>query len=384
MPPEYFDVHTHLNFSAYEKDLSEVLETCRQNKIWLVNVGSQKDTSQKAVDIAATAKSGVFAAVGLHPTYVSVPSNAESNIEENTENSDSSAAMTRHSGNSKERPILNLNNQVGSTMTRHSASSCAENIGEKAENIGGKFDYDFYKKLALNPKVVAIGECGLDYAVFAREKNERPQKRASADLSAKASASAEALCEGGLTDDEIENLKDAQKKVFIKQIELAKDVKKPLMIHCRNSQGQSDAFPDLISILNSSATGGSASGGKSQILNPVPGIIHFFSGNLNDAKKLLDLGFYFSFGGAITYVSRKTGLSGYEEALKFLPVERILSETDAPYVAPNPYRGQRNEPLFMLESIKKIAEIKSVPLENLKEQLIKNAFAVFRLPSFNF
>lgn len=290
MSPEYFDVHTHLNFSAYEKDLGEVLSRCRQNKIWLVDVGSQKDTSLKAVEIAEQEKTGIFSSVGLHPVHT-----FES---------------------------FHDQNEIG---------------GDKSfVSRGEKFDYDFYKNLAKNPKVVAIGECGLDYYHLPEE-----------------------------------SLKKIEKETFISQIELAAEVKKPLMIHCRNSQNQSDAFSDLIQILESR---------RSLLKNPA-GIIHFFSGNLGDAKKLLDLDFYFSFGGAVTYASRKTGKNGYEEALKFLPVERILSETDAPYVAPNSCRGKRNEPLFMIESIKKIAELKNISFEELKERLVKNAFAVFRLPS---
>jgi TatD DNase family protein len=289
MFPEYFDVHTHLNFDAYKDDLSEVLARCRKEKIWLVNVGSQADTSQKAIEIAETEKTGVFASIGLHPIH-----------------------------------------------TFESFHDKSELVGVEKGFVsrGEKFDYDFYKKLAQNPKVVAIGECGLDYYHLPDE-----------------------------------SLKKNEKEVFISQIYLAAEVKKPLMIHCRNSQNQNDAFSDLIQILNS----------KSSVLNSPPGIIHFFSGNLDDAKKLLDLGFYFSFGGAITYASRKTGLSGYEEALKFLPADRILSETDAPYVAPASRRGQRNEPFFIPESIQKIAEIKNIPLEDLKEQLAKNALNVFRL-----
>ncbi|MCL5733314.1 MAG: TatD family hydrolase [Patescibacteria group bacterium] len=287
MSPDFFDVHTHLNFSAYEKDLSEVLARCRKNKIWLVNVGSQKDTSLKAIEIA-NAKEGIFASIGLHPIH--------------------------------------------SFESFHDKNEISGDKGFASR--GEKFDYDFYKNLAQNPTVVAIGECGLDYYHLPNE-----------------------------------SLKELEKETLISQIELAAEVKKPLMIHCRNSQNQNDAFYDLISILNS----------KSSILNSPPGIIHFFSGNLEDAKNLLGLGFYFSFGGAVTYASRKTGKSGYEETLKFLPIDRILSETDAPYVAPVPYRGQRNEPLFMIESIKKIAEIKNIDFEKLKIQLVKNAFDVFQL-----
>ena len=145
----------------------------------------------------------------------------------------------------------------------------------------------------MDPKVVAIGECGLDYY---------------------------------RTEDREQRTKDKQKEVFVRHIELACEVGKPLMIHCR------DAYDHLVEILNS----------KSEILNDPPGIIHFFAGTKEDAKKLLDLGFLFTFGGVITFAR------DYGEIICFIPMGRILSETDAPYVTPAPYRGKRNEPLYVI------------------------------------
>ena len=144
----------------------------------------------------------------------------------------------------------------------------------------GGFDYDYYKELALDPRVVAIGECGLDY--FRIKNNEL-------------------------------GIKGKQKWAFEEQIRLASDVQKPLMIHCRN------AFGDLIEILTH----------NSKLLIPGrSGVIHFFSGTKDEAKKLADMGFYFTFGGVITFVR------DYDEVIRFIPADRILSETDAPYVTP--------------------------------------------------
>ena len=295
--PFLFDSHTHLQFSAFNNDRDEVIKRTLDDNIWIVNVGSQKDTSKKAVDLANKYPEGVYATVGLHPIHVD-----------------------------------------------KNHYDFQEFDGDNGFNPRGeKFDYDFYKNLARNEKVVAIGECGLDYAVFAREQGERLQKQ----------ASAEALREGGLPSEE--KLKDKQKEIFIKHIELAHEINKPLMVHCRQ------AFDDLISVLISHLS----------FLNTPPGIIHFFTGTSDDAKKLLEMEFYFTFGGLITYNRQ------FDEIIKFLPLEKILLETDAPYVAPEPYRGKRNEPIYIIETAKKLAGIKNISLEKICEQTTENAIKVF-------
>ena len=264
------DSHTHLQFPQFDKDRDEVIKRALDNAIWLVNVGADKESSIKAVELANKYKEGVYAAVGVHP-----------------------------------HEIRN------------------ENLGMR----GGTFDYEFLKRLALEPKVVAIGEAGLDYY--------RNREIQSAEL----------------------RIKNLQKEIFIKHIELAKEVNKPLMIHCR------DAFPDLIEILNS----------EFLILNSPPGVVHFFTGTLDDAKKLLAMGFYFTFGGLITFNR------SFDEIIKFIPMEKILLETDAPYVAPEPYRGKRNEPLYIIETAKKLAEIKGVSFEEICRQTTENAGRIFGL-----
>lgn len=196
----------------------------------------------------------------------------------------------------------------------------------------GNWDYDFFKKLAIDKKVVAIGECGLDY--YTRNNAEQKQT---------------------LNDAE----KEKQKELFLQNIRLSQELNKPLVIHCReaHSTGSGQAFSDLIKILQENDT--------------QPGVLHFFTGTMDDAKKLLDLGFYFTFGGLITFIR------DYDEIIKFIPLERLLVETDAPFVAPVPYRGKRNEPAYVIEVAKKMAEIKGVSFEKVCEQTTENVRKVF-------
>ncbi|MBI2056599.1 MAG: TatD family hydrolase [Candidatus Sungbacteria bacterium] len=188
--------------------------------------------------------------------------------------------------------------------------------------VGETFDYAAYKKLAEHPKAVAIGECGLDYFRMREES------------------------------------KTKQQEVFEQHIALSHEVGKPLMIHCRN------AFDDLIEILKA----------KSYHLKDDAGVIHFFSGTVENAKKLLDLGFSFSFGGVITFTR------DYDEQAKYIPLDRILIETDAPYVAPVPHRGKRNEPIYVVETAKKLTEIKNISLEEIAQKTTANAKHIFNLP----
>ncbi len=150
-------------------------------------------------------------------------------------------------------------------------------------------------------------------------------------------------------------MKEIQKNTFVQQIKLAKELNKPLMIHCR------EAFDDVIQILSS----------NSQLLNTPPGIIHFFTGTIEDARTLLEMGFYFTFGGLITYNRQ------FDEIIKFIPLEKILLETDAPYVAPEPHKGKRNEPIYIQETAKELAKIKNISLEKISEQTTQNAFKIF-------
>ncbi len=193
------------------------------------------------------------------------------------------------------------------------------------------FDADIFRELAKHPKTVAIGECGLDYYRMASDKREAESER--------------------------------QKKVFLQQIEIARESNKPLMIHCR------EAFPDLIQLLDAH-----------RLPLTDPGIIHFFTGTAEDAQKLLELGFAFTFGGAITFPPRKGKTAGdYDDVIRMLPLEAILSETDAPYVAPVSHRGQRNEPAYVVEVVQKLAELKGVSVDDMAAHIRENAARILKI-----
>lgn len=202
------------------------------------------------------------------------------------------------------------------------------------------FDYNFYKSLAEDPKVVAIGEFGFEY--YIRDPN---------------------LQRFGIKDEE----RERQKEIFLNHLKLAQEVSKPLMIHCRDSHSLDSsfrAFDDLIDMLETN---------RAMLITGRPGVLHFFTGSLENAKKLLELGFYFTFGGLITF-SRD-----FDEVIQSIPLSRLLLETDAPYVSPAPYRGKRNEPAYIIEVARKLAEIKKVSFEETCKATAENAVKIFNL-----
>ena len=214
---------------------------------------------------------------------------------------------------------------------KKTSQECVE-LAEKHENIFASiglhptdndeiFDIDYYRELAKHPKVVAVGETGLDY--YRIENRE---------------------------------LRIKQVEIFIKHIELALELNKPLMIHCR------DAHDDVIEILKAKSL---------KLKANLRGNIHFFSGVWEQAQKYFDLGFSISFAGPITFSNQ------YNETIKNAPIDKIMIETDSPFVAPTPYRGKRNEPIYVIEIAKKLAEIKNLSLEKVIKQTTRNAKEVF-------
>jgi len=252
----YIDTHAHLNFEAFEKDYRDAIERARQNDVGvIINVGSNFETSKKAIEIANNFPNGVYAAVGLHPIHV------------------------------------------------------------KDE----KFDEDKFFKLAKDRKVVALGETGLDY--YYDRSTAEPQK-----------------------------------EIFRKVLKMSQVVSKPVILHSR------DAGEDVLSVLMEE--------------RPEPrGVMHCFPGDWPYAKIILDIGLYISFTGLITFTKN----SNTYEVLREVPLERLMIETDCPFMSPEQYRGKRNEPAFVIEVAKKIAEIKKLPLEKVAEQTTKNAIELFRL-----
>ncbi|MBN2093955.1 MAG: TatD family hydrolase [Candidatus Zambryskibacteria bacterium] len=186
------------------------------------------------------------------------------------------------------------------------------------------FDISEFKKLVKSSKVVGIGECGLDF--FRLDP-----------AFAKATA-------------------DKQKELFESQIQFAIKNNKPLMLHIRR------AYDDALDILNNY---------KKNYGEKLRGNVHFFTGNVEQTKRFLDLGFTMSFTGVITFTH------DYDEVIKYIPQDSIMSETDAPFVTPVPHRGQRNEPSFVIEVVKRLTEIRGEDLETLSNAIIQNAKKVF-------
>ena len=263
---QYIDVHTHVNLDAFEGDWKEVETSTLAEGVAHINVGTGKATSERAIVLAEQFE-GVFATVGLHPVRAG---------------------------------------------------------GGSAVEGGEVFDVPFYKNLASHPKVVSIGECGLDY--FRVDKETKVK----------------------------------QEDAFIAQIELANELKKPLMLHIRDVQGSMGAYEDALSILKQHAK--------------VLGNVHFFAGTYEIAKKFWEIGYTTSFTGVITFANQ------YDETIKNAPLEMLHAETDAPYVAPKPFRGQRNEPLHVREVYKRVAVLRGEDVDVVRIQLLKNATRIFGVP----
>ena len=155
-----------------------------------------------------------------------------------------------------------------------------------------------------------------------------------------------------------------QKELFIKQIKFAIKYDKPLMLHIRPSKKSQDAYLEALDILISY---------KKEVGEKLRGNVHFFAGDVSIAQKFLDLGFTLSFTGVITFTH------DYDEVIKYIPQDSLMSETDAPWVAPVPWRGKRNEPTYVIEVIKKMAEIRGEDFETLNNAIIQNFKRVFLL-----
>ncbi len=200
--------------------------------------------------------------------------------------------------------------------------------GKISEREFEEFDEKKYKKLLENSKTIAVGEIGLDYY-------------------------------DGISEEE----KDKQKQVFIEQVELAQQMNKPVSIHCRK------AYDDLIELLTMFSAGCAHC---SHSCSPeLRGIIHCFMGRWSQAEKLIEMGFYIGFNGLMTYAR------DYDKVIKKIPLDKIVLETDAPLLTPEPHRGERNEPAYVKYVAEKIAEIKEISFKKVAEQTTKNARELF-------
>lgn len=277
------DTHCHLNFNAYKADLDAVIQRTLTEGLRVINVGTQRDTSKAAVDLAQQYPGKFFASVAIHPVHL-------------------------HS--------QHVDEEESSFLTREET-----------------FDHAYYKQLAQQPCVVAIGECGLDYYRIPEGIDEQV-------------------------------FMQQQKDVFLQHIQLAQEVDKPLILHVRTKKDDPQgAYHDILEVL--------------QRANYTRGVVHCYTGDLDMAKKFLDAGLMLSFTGIITFPNAKQLL----DVVKYTPLDRLMVETDAPYLAPQQFRGKRNEPLFVQYVAQKIAEVKSLSYEDVEQQTTKNAehfFAILR------
>jgi len=245
------DTHCHIDSDRYDEDRDDILKDIQENLEFAVNIGYDLDSSKSSIDLAEKHEF-MYAVVGIHPTEINGY---------NTE----------------------LEDQL--------------------------------EELATNPKVVAIGEIGLDYHWMKDEK-------------------------------------EYQKSIFRKQLELAKRVNKPVVIHTR------DATHDTLEILKE--------------YPEIKGIVHCYPGSYESAVELMD-NYYFGVGGVITFKNAKKLV----EAVAKIPLERLVVETDAPYLTPTPFRGKRNHPIYVEHIARKIAEIKNVSFEEVVRVTTENAKKIY-------
>ncbi|MFP4022402.1 MAG: TatD family hydrolase [Candidatus Paceibacterota bacterium] len=257
--PSYFDIHAHVNLDPFRGREFDVLKEALNENVWVINVGVDRESSSKALELADGYQEGVYATAGIYP------------------------------------------------------------VSEKASEP----ELRSIKELARQAKVVALGECGLDYFHVTDEVAIKEQK-----------------------------------ELFLKQIEIANEVGKPLMLHLRNGDG-GDAYKDAIALLKDHAR--------------VAGNSHFFSGTLDNAKDLFSLGFSVSFTGVVTFSS------DYDQLVREAPLDMIMSETDSPYVAPLSIRGKENRPVYVKEVAERIVEIRKESKEKIRSALVENACRVFNI-----
>lgn len=252
-----FDSHAHLNAEQFDDDREEVLHRAREMGVSrILNIGYNRETIPSSLQLAEK-YDYIYSTVGWHPQ---------------------------------------------DAKDYHEA------------------DYEWLKSLAGHPKVVAIGEIGLDYYW---------------DTSPK----------------------EVQDQVFREQIRLAKEVNLPIIIHDR------DAHEDVLKIL------------KEEKAWEVGGIMHAFSGSLEMAKACIEMNFYISFGGPLTFKNARRP----KEVAQGIPLERILIETDSPYLTPHPYRGKRNESGYVRYIAEVLAELRGVTFEEIADITFRNTIQALRI-----
>lgn len=274
------DTHAHLFWDSFKEDYDAVIERALASGVsTIINVGTDPDTSNLSINLKSD-KIQFFSSIGLHPHE----------------------ALRYSQG--KQNSDVSIHNDIARVE-------------------------DLYRRSISDPtlsRVVAVGECGLDY-FFDGNPDFTP------------------------TDLSINQRRALQKKLFKAQIELSKKLDLPLLIHCRDAWD--DIFNDLLG---------------------TKGLFHTFSGSLKEAKKALDLGYYLSFSGVITYHK-----NGYlREIVRNTPLDKILTETDCPFLPPQSKRGKRNEPESVKEIVQLISELKGLTFEETANQISQNAKSFFK------
>lgn len=286
------DTHSHLYFPEFKDDFEQVLDRCKENEVTtLITVGVDVKTSQIALDLESS-KVKFYSTIGIHP----------------------------HEAHKYIHPDL---------------------IGVNSKKM--EQDIAALEKIYLkNPKkVIAVGECGLDY-VFSTSEG-----RKSSGLSSKPTL-------------EVFIIKNLQKKLFQAQIDLAKKLNLPLIIHCRDDRSEDpqniEAWLDVL-----------------DLAGDYKGLLHCYSGTKEITQKALRTEFLISFAATLTYPKNDY----LREAAMLAPLEKIALETDCPFLPPQSKRGQRNEPSTVTEIAQLIADLKNVSLQNVAKQTSDNVARLF-------
>ncbi|MGC9031494.1 MAG: TatD family hydrolase [Minisyncoccia bacterium] len=275
------DTHSHLNFSVFKETFNKIIKECFLQNIQIINVGTKYETSEKALEIAKMYKEGVYAAVGLHPIHL----------------------------------------ETGLVKIKDDTQEIE--IKTKEEN----FNYEKYKNLAKDKKVVAIGEIGFDFYWTPKSKEKK------------------------------EILEEKQKENFILQLELARELNLPIILHCRL------ANKEMLTILKN-------------YKNKIRGVIHCFVGTLKDLEEYLKLDFFIGFNGII--FKNIEGID-FKEIILNTPLNKILLETDCPYFTPLGFDEKINNPLGLPLIAKEIAKIKNISFEQISNITTQNAKELFSL-----
>lgn len=292
----FIDTHCHVHFQAYKDDMDAVVARALDAGVGMITVGTQSTTSKNGIALAEKHE-GVWATVGLHPNHL----HAQEFLDENE---------------------LPNDNQFSNEN-----SFSFENPLSKIKTRAERFDPAYYRELVAHPKVVAIGEFGLDYYRVPPNVDVAHMRRDQADA-------------------------------VRAQLRFATEVNKPVVIHCR------DAHADQAALLQEEID----RGGLQR-----RGVIHCFTGTAEEAARYRELGFLVSITGIVTFGKN------VQEAVRNIPLEQIMLETDAPYLTPAPYRGKRNEPAYVAHVAAKIAELKGVSVDDVARVTTENAMRVFGL-----